>query len=101
MPPARQALPLLAAACCALALVAGCGKTTRTLSAKKIETAIKRGIETNHRGVHVTVTCPSGVKVKKGDVFTCHVRATTGQAVDATITQIDNKGNVRYVVPPG
>ena len=100
MPPARRVLPLLAAACCAVALVAGCGKSTRTLSASKIETAITRGIESRHPGVRVTVTCPKGVKVKKGDIFTCHVRASTGQQVDATITQIDDKGNVRYVVPP-
>lgn len=77
-------------------LLAGCG--TKRLNTDKLEGKIKQGIE-QQAGVKVkTVNCPSNVKVKKGDVFTCTAETSTGQKARVTVTQRDDKGNVNYSV---
>ena len=89
---------VLAVACCAAALV-GCGTSEKKLSAAKIESAIERGAERGRRGFKVFVTCPKGMRARKGLVFTCSVRTSTGLKTIATITVLDNKGTIRYDVP--
>jgi len=86
-------LPLVAAGAL---LLAGCG--TKRLNTNKLEGKIKNGIE-QQAGVKVkSVNCPSDVKVKKGDVFTCTAETNTGQKAKVTVTQRDDKGNVNYSV---
>jgi ethanolamine utilization protein EutQ (cupin superfamily) len=86
----------LSAGLAASVMLTGC---TSTLDTGKIEKKIKSQIEKNHPNVTVTVKCPDSVKVKKGGTFKCHVKASGGQEADATVTQLNDKGDVRFVVP--
>jgi Domain of unknown function (DUF4333) len=89
---------VLVVACCAAAL-AGCGNGEKKLSAAKIEAAIERGAEAGKKGFKVFVHCPKGMPARKGLVFTCTVRTSTGLDTIATITVLDKKGTIRYDVP--
>ncbi|MDX6696964.1 MAG: hypothetical protein QOE65_361 [Solirubrobacteraceae bacterium] len=89
----RLLLPLFAVAALA---VAGCGD--KKLDTGKLEGKIKQGIE-KQTGVKVKkVDCPSNVKVKKGNTFTCKATTVTGQVATVRVTQQDDKGNVNYQV---
>jgi hypothetical protein len=93
----RRLLALGAAA--ALLGFAGCGESK--LDSKKVEKAIKQGIERENPGTKVvSVACPSDRKLKTGDTFKCQVRgAKPSQRALATVTQTNGKGSVHYSVP--
>ena len=88
------------AVCAAGALLgfAGCGD--KTVDAKRVEKAIKKGVEEQNPGVKVvSVMCPSGRKAKKGDTFKCQVRGSKpNQRALANVVQLNDKGDVRYSV---
>jgi hypothetical protein len=86
----------------ALALAA-CGSTEKRLDTREIEQGIKRGVERDNPGTKVvSVTCPDEVEQEKGRTFTCHVKGSKpGEEADARVTQVDDRGRVRYVVPAG
>jgi hypothetical protein len=66
----------------------------------KIERGIEADVEAKRPKVDVeSVKCPGNVELKKGDVFKCLVTSTDGEQVEATVTQVDDKGRVRYVIP--
>jgi hypothetical protein len=94
----------VAAALAALAL-AGCGgddgDDTKTLDVRPVERGIARGVEKdNPRTNVVAVECPDDVEQRKGVVFKCQVRGSReGERAEATVTQVDDNGRVRYVVP--
>ena len=71
------------------------------LDTRPIERGIERGVERDNPGTKVvSVTCPDDVERGKGVVFKCRVRgAEPGQVAEATVTQTDDDGRVRYVVP--
>jgi uncharacterized protein DUF4333 len=91
--------PAVAAAIACCALLAGCGEDER-LDTGKVERGIERGVERDRRGVDVTVTCPDDVMLEKGAKFKCRVVGSGGEEAEATVTQVDAVGRVRYVVPP-
>src|SRR5687767_7542427 len=79
--------------------VAGCGSSEAPtiLDTEKVERAIERS-SLSQRGKHVQVSCPSGVRQKKGLEFSC---TTVGER-DSTrfvVTQLDDSGHVRYEAP--
>jgi hypothetical protein len=93
-PPALALVALAAAAA-----LAGCGGEEK-LDMGDVETGIERGIEKdNPRTDVVSVDCPDDVEQKKGVSFKCTVRGADGQEAEATVTQVNDDGRVRYVVP--
>ena len=91
----RRPILLAPLAVCLLAL-AGCGD--KKLNTDKLEGKIQDGIE-QQAGVKVkSVDCPSDIKAKKGDTFTCKATTTKGQTATVSVIQRDDKGNVRYQV---
>jgi hypothetical protein len=80
--------------------VASCGDGDR-LDTAEIERGIRREIQRDNPGTRVVeVTCPEEVERGKGIVFKCMVRGSKeGELAEATVTQVDDEGNVRYVVP--
>ena len=92
------------AAVAALALAA-CGggddEEERKLDMRTVERGIEQGIERdNPKTDVVAVDCPDDVEQKKGVVFKCQVRGSReGERAEATVTQVDDEGRVRYVVP--
>ena len=99
----RRALP--AALVAAAALAAACGEDEeeppKLLDTAPIERGIARGVEKDRPGTRVVeVVCPEKVGLRKGATFTCRVRGSKrGQEAIATVTQVDDKGRVRYRVP--
>jgi hypothetical protein len=76
--------------------VTACGssKPPTILNTEKVERAIEQSSLTQ-RGKHAQVSCPSGVRQKKGLVFSCTAvvkRASTRFAV----TELDGSGHVHY-----
>ena len=90
---------LAAAALACGAALAGCGGAER-LDTGKVERGIERGVERDRPGVQVTVSCPDDIELEKGRRFKCRVVASNGQEADATVTQVDDEGRVRYEIPP-
>jgi hypothetical protein len=92
-------------AACSLVALAGCGggEERPRIDIEKIERGIEAGVVRNHPDVGVvSVTCPKDVPAKKGHVFKCRVKGSgPGQEAEATVTELDDKGRVRYVVPGG
>ena len=89
------------AALAALAL-AGCGgEKERLLNMAPVERGIERGIEKDQPGIDVIeVDCPEGIELRRGEVFQCEVRGSRqGEFAIATVTQVDDRGRVRYRVP--
>ena len=84
----------LIAVCASLALAfGGCSKT---INSGKLESKLKEGIQKQF-GVQVKkVDCPSNVKAKKGNTFTCKAYSASGQVQKFTVTQDDNNGHVHY-----
>ena len=91
--------PLAAALLVALGLAA-CSDDPERIDTAKIERGITEDVERKRPKVDVeSVKCPSDVKLEKGHQFKCLVRSTEGEEVEATVTQVDDKGRVRYVIP--
>jgi hypothetical protein len=92
-----------AVACAAVvAALAGCGgEEKRLLDMGPVERGIEREIERDRPGTDViAVDCPEGVELRKGEVFQCTVQGSRqGEFAIATVTQVDDKGRVRYRVP--
>ncbi|MDQ3936254.1 MAG: DUF4333 domain-containing protein, partial [Actinomycetota bacterium] len=97
----RRRLAAAALASAALALGACGGDDEETLDVGPIEDGIAKGVERDNPGTNVaSVECPDDVEKKKGVKFKCRVRGTKkGQQAEATVTQVDDDGRVRYVVP--
>jgi hypothetical protein len=74
-------------------LVAGCGGD-RTIDHKKAEELARKVAGAGR--VHLkTVSCPPGVKAKKGDTFDCKLAFAEGTKGTITIHQTDDKGSIR------
>lgn len=73
--------------------LAACGTVIDGDKAEKNLTKTLEGI-----GLEVkSVSCPSGMTPKKGDVFTCKVTAADGSKGEVKVREDDAKGNVTYV----
>ena len=94
----RAALVLALAA----TLLAACGdEEPKMLDIERVEKGIAEGVERDNPGTDVvSVTCPDEVEQRKGVKFKCQVKGSRkGQRAEATVTQTDDSGRVRYVVP--
>jgi Domain of unknown function (DUF4333) len=83
----------------ALALALGivlnaCGSSAQKLDTARVETAVAASILAQ-RGLHTTVSCPSGIPVKTGYSFTCNAALDVG-SYPVTVVVTNSKGHVRY-----
>jgi hypothetical protein len=83
-------------ACCALAV--GCG--TQTIDAAKAEREIADGVERKTATKDVTIDCPDGVELKKGDVFECDLTAAGDVRAQVKVTQVDGDGRLDWELNP-
>jgi NAD(P)H-hydrate repair Nnr-like enzyme with NAD(P)H-hydrate epimerase domain len=74
------------------AVIAGCGQTT--IDQKGAET-LARKIANSGQVKLKSVSCPSGLKAKKGADFDCKLEWADGAKGTITLHQLDDKGHVR------
>jgi Domain of unknown function (DUF4333) len=87
--PAPAALLLALAA-----TVAGCSTGEIKIDQKKAE-GLARKIGDSGQVRVKTVSCPSGLKAKKGADFDCNLVYADGQKATITMHQLDDKGRIR------
>ena len=97
-PPSRwlarsSATGILVAVSLVLSACGSSGSAT-ILNTEKIEGAIEQSSLTQ-RGAHVQVSCPSGIRQRKGLVFTC-VAVLGHSSTRFVVTELDGSGHVRY-----
>jgi hypothetical protein len=85
----------LAALALAIVGVAGCGGSSGTLDATRIEKAIEVSIAQQRHVLSIAV-CPTGVTRQAGRQFTCTATLASGHQFSFLVTEKDNKGNVQY-----
>jgi hypothetical protein len=86
---------LVAAVAAALTL-AGCGGSDKkALDTERVERAIEQSI-LQKRKIQATVSCPSGIELKKGKKFRC-LATYKGGRTPFLVTEDDDKGAVHYV----
>ena len=78
---------------CALLALTACGVTS--VDVPKLEQNITDGVK-KQAGVDAKVDCPDNVDWKTGGTFTCDVAIEGGQTQKATVTMVDDKGNVKW-----
>ncbi len=79
-----------------LALAAcGSSETPTILDTEKVERAIERS-SLEQRGMRAQVSCPSGVRQKKGLEFSCTAVVKRGDSTKFVVTQLDAAGRVHY-----
>src|SRR3954451_1090151 len=96
MPTCDDARPvrLVLTAALAIALAAaGCGTGRIEIDHKKAE-GLARKIASTKAPVK-SVSCPSGLKARKGADFDCDVRYVNGATGTIRIHQLDDKGRIR------
>jgi Domain of unknown function (DUF4333) len=93
--------PVRTRACCQIAValagvgIAGCGSSSpKILDTERVERAIEQSV-LQKRHLKATVSCPSGIKQKKGAVFRC-IATYKGGRTPFVVTQ-DAGGAVHYV----
>ncbi len=92
---AQLAGPAVSAASFA-GLLAGCGAGTGfVIDHSVVENAIEVSIA-QQQHVLTIVTCPAGITAARGNRFQCTVTFANGSQAPVTVTEIDDKGNVRY-----
>jgi hypothetical protein len=82
------AVPVLAAGC-------SVGKKLKT---DQIETQISQQYKSQTGQAVSKVSCPDDVDVKTGATFTCDLTLVNGKKGTITITQLDDKGHVKWQV---
>ena len=70
-------------------LVAGCGTTT--IDRGKAEDFLRGTLGPPRPRA---VSCPDGVKVRKGGTFTCQATLANGRRVEVTLHMVDDTGRV-------
>ena len=91
------ARPLVAGALVAASLaLSACGSSgsPTLLNTEKVERAIERS-SLAQRGAHPRVSCPSGVRQKRGLVFSC-TAVVKHTSTRFTVTELDGSGHVSY-----
>jgi hypothetical protein len=90
----RASLALIAIAA---VLIGGCG--SNEIDTKRAEDLIAENVREEIGAEVKSVSCPTGVKAKKGDTFECTVTGSDGTTGKATVTQEDDEGNVKTSAP--
>jgi hypothetical protein len=75
-----------------VALIAGCGETS--IDQKGAE-GLARKVGNSGTVKLKSVSCPSGLKAKKGADFDCDLVYSDGTNATITLHQLDDKGHVR------
>jgi hypothetical protein len=79
-----------------VALIAGCGETT--IDQKGAEDLAKKVANAGTEKLK-SVSCPGGLKAKKGADFDCDLVYQDGTKATITLHQLDDKGHVRSGFP--
>lgn len=96
----RPMRPAVTFALLATIALAGCSVSiTHTIDSGKAQRAATHALETGVGARIRSVTCPGGIKEKKGEVFRCTVVATDGTRGAVTFRQTNGKGNVHLDAP--
>jgi hypothetical protein len=82
----------------AVVLVIAAASCTKKLDTNGLETTLKGQLEQQLNTTGITVTCPTDVRIKQGATFTCNATDSTGAKSTITVTQVDDKGNVKWEV---
>jgi hypothetical protein len=82
----------------AVVLVIAAASCTKKLDTSGLETTLKGQLEQQLNTTGVTVTCPTDVTVKQGATFICSAMDSTGAKSTIKVTQVDDKGNVKWEV---
>jgi hypothetical protein len=77
------------------ALAAGCS-VGKKLKTDQIETQISQQYKSQTGKAMSKVSCPDDVDVKTGATFTCDYTLASGKKGVITITQLDDKGHVKW-----
>ena len=96
-PSRRLGRSLVAGGLLAASVAAGaCGSSgvATILNTERVERAIEQS-SLAQRGIHVQVSCPSGVRQKRGLVFSCTAVAERG-STRFVVTELDASGHVHY-----
>jgi hypothetical protein len=92
----HRAVSLLAVLCVPV-IAAGCS-VGKKLKTDQIETQISQQYKNQTGQAVSSVDCPNDVDVKTGATFTCQLKLANGKKGTITITQLDDKGHVRWQV---
>jgi hypothetical protein len=77
-------------------VIAACGgKGSVVIDHNVVQNAIEVGVA-QQQHVLTVVTCPVGIKAKRGETFTCTVTFANGTQAPVTVTALDDSGDVRY-----
>jgi hypothetical protein len=87
---------LVTAGLATLLVASGCGTGKLEIDHKKAEDLAKQ-IGAN-KGPVESASCPSGIKLKKGDEFDCTLVYGDGVRRAITIHQLDDKGRIQTAV---
>jgi hypothetical protein len=60
-----------------------------------VQNAIEVGVAQQQHVISV-VTCPVGVKARKGQKFNCTITFASGRQAPVTVTALDDRGDVHY-----
>jgi Domain of unknown function (DUF4333) len=85
------------AAACSLGAVLSAGCGTQTLDTVDAERAMAKRL-TAKAGKKVKVDCPDEVKIKRGGTFACKANVQGKKSQTVRVTQLNDKGRVRWVV---
>lgn len=76
--------------------LAGCGGSSGfTIDHTIVQTAIQEGIAQQQHTLSI-VSCPPGIRARKGGHFVCSVTFANGSQSQVTVTELDDRGNVHY-----
>ena len=89
---ASRTVRLLAVATLAVAAAA----CTKSLDSDGLEATLQEQLERKTGSTITAVDCPDEIKVETGGMFECTVTEESGTTFTLTLTQTDDKGNVRY-----
>jgi hypothetical protein len=90
--------PAAAAASLALAVLTGCGTTTKIDGAKS-ETLVTKVVEQQVGAQVRSVTCPRDLVAKAGETFQCAVTGVDGSSGRVTVTERDDRGALAISAP--
>jgi hypothetical protein len=71
---------------------------SRTLDTTGLQTTLTQQLEAQLGAKHLSVSCPSGLKVHAGGTFQCTVSVPSSATLTVDVTQTDDKGNVTYKI---
>ena len=81
-----------------VALAIAAASCTKKLDTDGLETTLRTALEQQLNTTGVTVNCPTDVTVKQGATFICTATDATGAKSTIKVTQVDDKGNVKWEV---